>query len=98
VTVSPDSLAGHPAVARAPEPFEVEPLFYEGVSYAAPEAWEQVAGGGDFYDAVDQSQDPDGHRHDADEPAGEDFDFDDPAEMRRRLPRLAALDYPDGSG
>ena len=28
---------------------------------------------------------------------GEDFDFDDPKEMRRRLPRLAALYLPPGT-
>ena len=27
---------------------------------------------------------------------GEDFDFDDPEQMRRRLPRLAALFLADG--
>ncbi|MFF7751619.1 hypothetical protein ACFZCP_20725 [Streptomyces sp. NPDC007971] len=45
----------------------------------------------DFYEA--------GDRHSAAQPGperdsvdmGEDFDFDDPKEMRRRLPRLAAL-------
>jgi hypothetical protein len=26
---------------------------------------------------------------------GEDFDFDDPREMRRRLPRLSAIFLPD---
>jgi hypothetical protein len=29
---------------------------------------------------------------------GEDFDFDDPEQMRRRLPRLAVLCLADGPG
>ncbi len=36
VAASPDSLAGHPAVADAPGCSQGEPLFYEAVSYAAP--------------------------------------------------------------
>jgi hypothetical protein len=91
VSASPDSLADHPAVAAAaPEPSQDEPLFDQLVSHAAVEAFERLTGGGeDFNDAFD------GHRHTAyDDPVGEDFDFEDDQQMRRRLPRLAALYLP----
>jgi len=52
VAASPDSLAGHPAVADAPNHSHGGPLFYELVNYAAPDAFERVTGGKDsFYDA-----------------------------------------------
>ncbi|PWR11153.1 hypothetical protein DKT68_06840 [Micromonospora acroterricola] len=69
-------------------------LFAESVNYVASEAYEQVTGGDDdaFYEAmkarqhvavgIDEAREPD---------MGEDFDFDDDDEMRRRLPRLAEL-------
>jgi hypothetical protein len=99
VTASPDSLAGHPVVARAPGPFQGPPLFYEGISYAAAEAWEQVKGAdSDFYDAIDRSQDSDRYQDGEGEPVGEHFDFDDPAEMRRRLPLLASHFASGGPG
>jgi hypothetical protein len=44
-----------------------------------------------FYAALN----PDRVRRDNDADMGEDFDFDNPQEMRRRLPRLAAACLPD---
>jgi hypothetical protein len=41
---SPDSLAGHPAVADARHPRCDNPLFYEEVNYAASHAFQQVSG------------------------------------------------------
>ncbi|MFI9615652.1 DUF4240 domain-containing protein [Streptomyces sp. NPDC052023] len=88
----PDSLAEHPAVIAAVEVQRDDALFYEEVNYAASEAFERVTGGGkDFYEAWDEYRaSRDSTERDADG-MGEDFDFDDPHEMRRRLPRLAAL-------
>ena len=83
---SPDSLAGHPAVAGAGHPLADNPLFYEEVNYAASCAFERVSGDEDaFWDALKER----GPRVSV-ELMGEDFDFDDAQEMRLRLPRLSA--------
>ncbi|MGW1545252.1 DUF4240 domain-containing protein [Streptomyces sp. NPDC002309] len=88
----PDSLAEHPAVIAAAEVYDDEVVFYEDVNYAASDAFKRITSGEeDFYEAWDEyaaSRDRSGQ--DA-EDMGEDFDFDDSVEMRRRLPRLAAL-------
>jgi hypothetical protein len=82
---SPDSLADHPAVAGAGHPLADNPLFYEEVSYAASYAFERVRGDDHaFWDALDAR----GPRELL-AVMGEDFDFDDDQEMRRRLPRLS---------
>jgi hypothetical protein len=83
---SPDSLADHPAVAGAGHSRCDNPLFYEEVNYAASRAFQRVSGDGHaFWDALEA-------RGPGDRLAvmGEDFDFDDDQEMRRRLPRLSA--------
>ncbi len=96
VAASPDSLAGHPAVADAPGCSQGEPLFYEAVSYAAPRAFERLTGGQEnFYETLDRYQAS--REHSGQDPAGEDFDFDDDQQMRRRLPRLSALYLPNRS-
>lgn len=84
---SPDSLADHPAVAGAAgRPWD-SPLFYEQVNYAASYAFQRLSDDEDaFWDALEARERPD--RSSAD--MGEDFDFDDDQEMRRRLPRLSA--------
>ena len=85
---SPDSLAGHPAVVSAARRPWDNPLFYEKVNYAASYAFERVSGDDHaFYDALDSREE----RDHAPSDMGEDFDFDDEQEMRRRLPRLYAL-------
>ncbi len=88
----PDSLAEHPAVIAAAEVHRDEALFYEEVNYAASEAFKRVTGDEeDFYEAWDAyraTRDSSGR---GSEDMGEDFDFDDPDEMRSRLPQLAAL-------
>jgi Protein of unknown function (DUF4240) len=85
---SPDNLAEHPAVAATDgRPWD-NPLFYEVVNYAASRAFERVSGDEHgFWDALGARDRRD--RMPAD--MGEDFDFDDEQEMRRRLTRLAAL-------
>lgn len=83
---SPDSLAGHPAVADARHPLCDNPLFYEEANYAASAAFQRLSGDEDvFWDALAAR----GTRG-CFPVLGEDFDFDDDEEMRRRLPRLSA--------
>ena len=83
---SPDSLAGHPAVAGGGHPLAGNPPFYEEVNYAASCAFDRVSGDEDaFWDALKER----GPRIFV-ELMGEDFDFDDDQELRRRLPRLSA--------
>ncbi|WP_369192199.1 DUF4240 domain-containing protein [Streptomyces sp. R08] len=91
---APDSLAEHPTVIAAVANSDYV-LFYEAVNYAAAYAFKRITGDEeDFYEAWDRhcaaQQGP--ARNSVD--MGEDFDFDDPEEMRRRLPRLAALYLP----
>lgn len=79
----PDSLAALPAVAEAV--LEGEELESEDVLVAARGAYERMTGTGI----------PPGAPVTVPElgPAGWDFDFDEEQEMRRHLPRLAALSY-----
>jgi hypothetical protein len=95
VLVSPDALADHPVVRRAAAEEDDEVLLAEPMLYVAGEAMEQLTGDEDAYDDL---RDEDGDEPEQDlsgDPAGEDFDFEDDAEMRRRLPRLAALYRPE---
>lgn len=94
VLASPDGLADHPVVRQTAAEEDDGTLFAESVNYVASEAYEKVTGGDDdaFYEAmkareplavgIDEDREPD---------MGEDFDFDNDDEMRRRLPRLAEL-------
>lgn len=89
---APDSLADHPEVISAAADLDDRTLFYEDANYCASDAYEQITGDGEaFYEAWEQ------YRADHPDPGptepdmGEDFDFDDDDEMRRRLPRLALL-------
>jgi hypothetical protein len=93
---SPDSLADHPAVTGTPGGGADIPLFYEFVNYAAPRAFGQPGGPEGFYAAWESFRGPRGRRGHEAADMGEDFDFDDPEQMRRRLPRLAALFLADG--
>jgi uncharacterized protein DUF4240 len=95
---SPDSLAGHPTAASTVHRPWDNALFYEEVNYAASDAFERVSGDDHgFYYAWDRYS---ASRNQSDRsPAdmGEDFDFDDAQQMRRRLPRLSALCLRNGS-
>jgi hypothetical protein len=83
---SPDSLVSHPAIAGAGHPRCDNPLFYEEVNYAASRAFQRVSGDEHaLWDAL-EARGP----RDRLAVMGEDFDFDDDQEMRRRLPRLSA--------
>ncbi|WP_433537835.1 DUF4240 domain-containing protein [Micromonospora sp. CA-249363] len=93
VLASPDGLADHPLVRRAAAEDDDGALFAESVNYVAGEAYEQVTGDDDAFDAAMEARQQVADGVDAAREAdmGEDFDFDDDDEMRRRLPRLAAL-------
>jgi hypothetical protein len=85
---APTALAGHPAVTAATGPAWDRPLFDEQVNYAASYAFELVTGDDHaFYYAWQSRRRLDRSLVDM----GEEFDFDDGLEMRRRLPRLSAL-------
>ncbi|WP_405583617.1 DUF4240 domain-containing protein [Streptomyces sp. NBC_01190] len=81
-------------------------LFSEEVNYAAAQAFERLTGDeDDFYEAWDQYSWETGPDENGDNPEkgsgaemdmGEDFQFADPDQMHRRLPRLAALYLPRG--
>jgi Protein of unknown function (DUF4240) len=87
VMSSPDSLAGHPAVIGETG----HTLFYEDVNYAALHAFERITGSQEgSYAALSGYGAPPDNEADM----GEDFDFEDPQEMRRRLPRLSAACLP----
>jgi hypothetical protein len=97
VTASPDDLADYPAVGGAAACFGTPILFDEMVNYAASRAFERVTGGRhSLNDAWARHRDS--RQRSTQDPAGENFDFDDPQEMRRRLPRLAAIFLRNASG
>ncbi|MFF7601887.1 DUF4240 domain-containing protein [Streptomyces mirabilis] len=89
---APDSLAGYPAVLQAVSARDrSEALFYEDVNYVAAGAFEQITGdAGAFYEAWHIFRGANARSDDTVD-MGEDFNFDDDNEMRRRLPRLAQL-------
>jgi hypothetical protein len=91
---SPDTLAGHPAVASALHRPWDSALFYEEVNYAASRAFDRVSGVEHaFYDAWGSGA----HGDHSPADMGEEFDFDDDQQMRQRLPRLSALCLRSGS-
>ncbi|MER5950854.1 DUF4240 domain-containing protein [Streptomyces sp. NPDC001904] len=92
VAGDPDSIAAHPDVApAADEPDRPETLFRETVNYAPADAFERLTGDPDAFWAASRTVRGTGDgTGGAAVDMGEDFDFDDD-EMRRRLPRLAAL-------
>lgn len=89
VLADPDALAGHPAAGPGPDGeeryFEAEDL-----DYVADHAYAAVTGEDDgALDALIADDVPARRA-----PFGEEWDFDDEAEARRRLPRLAARFLP----
>lgn len=89
---APDNLADHPEVISEAADFGDEALFNEDANYCAAEAYERITGDREaFYEAWKEyrAAHPDSDPTEPD--MGEDFDFDDESEMRRRLPRLALL-------
>jgi hypothetical protein len=91
VAAAPDSLADHPVVVEAAARGHDYVISDEPVNYGASYAFERLTGDADaFYEAWQRYQ-ADQDDAAAESAMGEDFDFDDVGEMRRRLPRLAAL-------
>ncbi|WP_329337876.1 DUF4240 domain-containing protein [Streptomyces sp. NBC_00663] len=95
---APDSLAEHPDVIAAAADFEDRALFNEDANYCASEAYERITGDGEIFWADWKQYEADHPPADSPtDPLGEDFDFDDEEEMRRRLPGLAALFLSEGT-
>ncbi|MFI7709372.1 DUF4240 domain-containing protein [Nonomuraea sp. NPDC049480] len=92
---SPDNLAGHPAVIEAAAQGDERAIFYEEVQFAVNAAYERHTDGDvdAFYEALAAREEAVVDRATGDD-MGEDFDFDDDAQLRQRLPRLAALFLP----
>jgi Protein of unknown function (DUF4240) len=87
---APDSLASHPQVrARASQRERLDTLNCEAIWGVADEAYQALTGQELTVEVVDMHPWPPELEEDWD--PGEDWDFDDAAEMRRRFPRLWAL-------
>ncbi|GAB3275596.1 DUF4240 domain-containing protein [Actinocorallia lasiicapitis] len=85
---NPDGLANlAPIQASALAEDDGEDIFYEEFTYAPSHAYERLTGNDDLFEAQERRYPPQPWEPDM----GEDFDFDNSAEMHRRLPRLAAL-------
>jgi hypothetical protein len=86
----PDSLASHPQVrARAWQPQRLDSLWCEAMWAVADRAYQALTGQELTVEVADLHPWPPELEEDWD--AGEDWDFEDAAEMRRRYPRLWAL-------
>ena len=87
----PDSLAAHPQVrARSRQGMWAGSLWCEDVLGAAYEAYEAVTGR-ELTVEVAAETPSDAASDDEEFSMGEDFDFDDAQEMRRRYPKLWAI-------
>ncbi|WP_225840573.1 DUF4240 domain-containing protein [Streptomyces sp. NK08204] len=93
VNTCPDELAEHPAIQAAAASGDQDVVSAEDFSFVSCRAYTQLTGDeDDFWEDWESYS----RAHAAAEPGGgegmgEPFDFDDSREMRRRLPRLAAL-------
>ncbi|GAA1215999.1 DUF4240 domain-containing protein [Kitasatospora nipponensis] len=97
VAGAPDSLADHPLVggsgcgSGSVDELE-EALLQEDATYAALWAYDRVTGVKDSYHDAQEARAASRPKcEDAEPDMGEKWDFEDDDEMRRRLPRLAAL-------
>ena len=87
---TPDSLASHPQVrARTPQQVPFDYLECEDIWGVADRAYQALTGQELTVEVADMHPWPAELEDDWD--PGGDWDFDDPAEMRRRYPRLWAL-------
>jgi hypothetical protein len=93
VAAAPDSLADHPLLGGSGSVEELaEALLQEDANYAAKEAYDRVTGMDEsYYDAQETRAASRPRREAVAADMGERWDFEDDDEMRRRLPRLAAL-------
>jgi hypothetical protein len=96
----PDTLAEHPAVHTAAAAGDQDVIFDEELNFVAPRAYERLSGDADaFWEAWEAYADARTSTEEEDnESMGEPFDFGDAQQMRRRLPRLAALHLGSGPG
>ncbi|MFE0948059.1 DUF4240 domain-containing protein [Streptomyces mutabilis] len=89
----PDSLADHPAVREAAATRDQDVIFDEDFNFVSARAYERLTGDTDAFweawEAYANARATTGGEEGDD--MGESFDFDDADQMRRRLPRLAAL-------
>jgi hypothetical protein len=89
----PDTLAEHPAVRIAAAAGNQDVIIDEGFNFVSCAAYERLTGDSDaFWEAREAY--PRAHTTTQGEDGvgmGESFDFGDAQQMRRRLPRLAAL-------
>jgi len=91
VVADPDSLAEHPLVIAAATGGNPYALFAETVNYVPVYAFEQITGDDHaYYEAAATHERADEASNDM----GEDFDFDDPEQVKLRLPQLAAMFRP----
>jgi len=92
IAQNPDSLADHPAVRAVAAGSHAFALFQEQVNYVSARAYEQLVGErteiSEFYEAYEAFA---GKTAPEPNDLGEEFDFDDAAQMRARLPRLSEL-------
>jgi hypothetical protein len=109
--VNPDSLAEHPAVMQAASDLSSYRgvLSCEEINYVSDSAFKRLTGRDNFYEVYSLWE---GHRQDTskaqitadlracvfDDGMGEEFNFEDAAQMRQRLPRLAALFLSETAG
>ncbi|MFJ4597924.1 MULTISPECIES: DUF4240 domain-containing protein [unclassified Kitasatospora] len=92
VAAAPDSLADHLVDSSGSVDDLEEALLQEDANYAALGAYDRVTGVKDsYYDAQEARAASRPKREDIEPDMGEKWDFEDDGEMRRRLPRLAAL-------
>jgi hypothetical protein len=96
----PDALAEHPAVRAAAAAGDQDVIFAEDFNFVSSRAYKRLTGGeDDFWAAWEAySEARATTEEDGSEAMGESFDFHDAQQMRRRLPRLAALYLGSGPG
>ncbi|MER6440253.1 DUF4240 domain-containing protein [Streptomyces sp. NPDC001185] len=85
----PDALAEHPAVRAAPGSGDLDVIFDQDLNFAACSAYERLTGDWEDWAAYADARvttDAEGRGG-----MGESFAFGDDQQIRRRLPRLAAL-------
>ncbi|MFD9042504.1 DUF4240 domain-containing protein [Streptomyces bottropensis] len=96
----PDALAEHAAVRSAAAAGDQDVIFDEDFNFVSSTAYERLTGDSDaFWEAWAAYSDTHATTEEDDSKGmGESFDFDDAQQMRRRLPRLAALHLGPGPG
>jgi hypothetical protein len=96
----PDALAEHPAVRTAAAAGDQAVIFDEDFNFVSSRAYQRLTDDTDaFWEAWEAYTDARSTTKEEDsEGMGRSFDFGDAQQMRRRLPRLAALHLGPGPG